>query len=111
MWNRDNRYFDETEPWYRREVEATLDACARAGVIVELNTSGWRHDVSAPYPSPWIVRRCVERGIPLMVTADAHAPNRVALFYAAAEAVLRDVGCTALAVLQDSRWVQAPYAP
>jgi histidinol-phosphatase (PHP family) len=110
MWNRDNRYFDEAEPWYRREVEATLDACAVAGVIVELNTSGWRHEVQAPYPSPWIVRRCVERGIPLVVTADAHAPSRVALFYPEAEAVLRESGCKALAVLRDGRWVQEPYA-
>jgi histidinol-phosphatase (PHP family) len=110
MWNRDNRYFDEAESWYRREIEATLDACAVAGVIVELNTSGWRHEVRAPYPSPWIVRRCVERGIPLVVTADAHAPNRVALFYPEAEAVLRESGCQALAVLRDDRWVQEPYA-
>lgn len=109
MWNRNNRYFDETESWYRREVEATLDVCAGAGVIVELNTSGWRHAVNAPYPSPWIVRRCVEREIPLMVTADAHVPNRVALFYSEAEAVLREAECTALSAFRDGRWVQEPY--
>jgi histidinol-phosphatase (PHP family) len=111
MWNRDNRYFDETESWYRREVDATLDACAVAGMIVELNTSGWRHEVAAPYPSPWIVRRCVERGIPLVVTADAHAPSRVTLFYPEAEALLREAGVTVLSVLRDGRWVQEPYAP
>lgn len=111
MWNSDNRYFDETEPWYRREVESTLDACAAAGVIVELNTSGWRHDGLAPYPSPWIVNRCVERRIPITVTADAHAPSRIASFYPEAEAVLREAGVTALSVFRDGEWVQESYTP
>ena len=111
MWNRDNRYFDEAEPWYRREIESTLEACAAAGVIVELNTSGWRHDVRAPYPSPWIVTQCVERRIPLTVTADAHAPNRVASLYDEANAVLREARATEVSVLRDGRWVQEAYAP
>jgi histidinol-phosphatase (PHP family) len=111
MWNRDNRYFDESEPWYRREVESTLEACAAAGLIVELNTSGWRHEVGIPYPSPWIVRRCVERRIPMTVTADTHIPERIAQFYPEAEAILREAGVTALSVLRDGRWVQDPYKP
>lgn len=106
MWNADGRYFDEQAAWYRDEVEATLRACAGAGAIVELNTSGWRHAVRAPYPSPWILRRCVELGIPLVVTTDAHAPDRVAEFHDRAASVLREVGCTHLAVLRDGVWTQ-----
>ena len=109
LWNRDNRHFNEDEPWYRNEVEAALRACAHAGIIVELNTSGWRHAVRAPYPSPWIVRRCVEVGIPLMVTTDAHAPSRVNEFYPWAETLLREAGCTGLAVLRDGVWKVEPY--
>ena len=108
-WNTNNRYFNEEESWYRREVEATLQACARAGLIVELNTTGWRDAVKRPYPSPSILRRCLELKVPLVVTTDAHTPGRVTGFHAEAEALLREVGCTSLAVLRDGAWKTEPF--
>jgi len=105
MWNKDDQYFGEDTAWYRQEIETTLQACARTGVIVELNTSGWRHAVSSPYPSPWVLRRCLELDIPIVVTTDAHHPTRVAEFRAEAEDVLRDIGCRELAVLRDDAWI------
>ncbi|MDR7522849.1 MAG: histidinol-phosphatase [Armatimonadota bacterium] len=108
MWNREARYFREDEPWYRREVEATLQACARAGIVVEVNTNGWRQAARQPYPSPWIVRRCLDLGIPLVVTTDAHAPSRVTDFYARAEVLLREVECRHLAVRTDDGWRMEP---
>ncbi|MDQ7840867.1 MAG: histidinol-phosphatase [bacterium] len=103
-WNRDGCYFSEGARWYRDEVEATLRACAQSGLIVEVNTSGWRGPSAAPHPSPWIVRRCVELEIPLVVTADAHKPEHVAAFYAEAEAMLREAGCCATVVLREEGW-------
>jgi histidinol-phosphatase (PHP family) len=108
MWNKDNRYFREDTPWYREEVEQTLQACVRSGVIVELNTSGWRHAVRAPYPSPWVLRRCLDLGIPLVVTTDAHTPARVTEFHAEAETLIRDAGCAGLAVFRDGAWTTEP---
>lgn len=107
-WNDDSRYFNEKESWYQREVEATLQACQRAGSIVELNTVGWRNAVWSPYPSPWILRRCLKLGIPLVVTTDAHAPERVTDFHAEAEALLREIGCRQLAVLKLDGWTMEP---
>jgi histidinol-phosphatase (PHP family) len=109
MWNKDDRYFREDAPWYRDEVEQTLQACRRAGTIVELNTSGWRHAVRAPYPSPWILHRCLDLAIPLVVTTDAHTPARVAEFHAEAESLLRDIGCRRLAVFDNGGWTLAPH--
>jgi histidinol-phosphatase (PHP family) len=110
-WNDASRYFNEEDSWYRRELEATLLACARAGLIVELNTVGWRNAVRSPYPSPWILRRCLELGIPLVVTTDAHAPERVTDFHAQAEALLREIGCRQLAVLRPDGWTMEPISP
>lgn len=103
-WNDDGRYFSEDEGWYRNEVEATLQACAQAGLIVEFNTSGWRRPAAAAHPSPWIVRRCLSLEIPLVVTADAHKPAHIAAFYPEAEAMLREAGCRAVAVLREDGW-------
>ncbi len=104
MWSRGSEYFDENDTWYRHDVEATLRACAQAGLIVELNTTGWRHAPRSPYPSPWILRRCLDLKIPLIVTTDAHAPTRVTEFHDKAEALLHEIGCKELAVLRDGHW-------
>lgn len=107
IWNRDGAYFREDDQWYRREVEAALRACLEAGLIVEVNTCGWREGLDAPYPSPWIVRRCVELGIPLVVTSDAHQPGHVADFFPEAGALLRELGVRSLAVLGEGGWRMA----
>jgi histidinol-phosphatase (PHP family) len=108
IWNAGDRYFREDAAWYRDEVEAALQACARAGLIVEVNTAGWREGLGAPYPSPWIVRRCVDLEIPLVVTSDAHHAAQLTAGYADAEALLREVGARAVAALKDGEWVPAP---
>lgn len=108
-WNADSMYFREDEPWYRREVESTLRICARAGVIVEINTVGYRNAVRNAYTSPWIARRCMDLGIPLVVTTDAHAPARVTDYHAEAEVLLREIGCESLAVLREDGWGIEPY--
>ncbi len=110
-WNDDQRYFREDDAWYRSEVDVTLQAVVRSGVIVEINTVGWRNACRSPYPSPWIVRRCLDLKIPLVVTTDAHAPERVTDFHAEAEALLREVGCRDLAVLRDGDWRMEPLTP
>ncbi len=107
-WNAGNRYFREDDAWYVREVEATLRACARADLIVELNTAGWRDAVRSPYPSPWILRRCLALGIRLLVTTDAHTPAQVTDHHHEAAALLREVGCTELAALRDGVWTMVP---
>lgn len=108
IWNADGAYFREDEQWYRREVEAALRACLEAGFIVEINTYGWREGPGATYPSPWIVRRCIEMGIPLVVTSDAHQPGRVADFFPEAGAMLRELGVPSLAVLGEGGWRMKP---
>jgi histidinol-phosphatase (PHP family) len=108
MWNRNSEYFSEDEDWYRREVSATLKACARTGVIVEFNTTGWRHAARSPYPSPWVLRRCLKMDIPIVVTTDAHTPSRVTESHDRAEALLREVGCSSLAVLRGGVWRAEP---
>lgn len=107
-WNADSVYFREEESWCRREVEGALQACARAGLIVEINTVGYRNAVGEAYTSPWIARRCLELGIPLVVTTDAHVPARVTDYHSEAAAVLREIGCRSLAVLRDDGWRMEP---
>lgn len=63
-------------------IRQTLDDIQRAGLTLEINTSGYRHpELPAPasYPSFDIVEQALERHIPLTVNSDAHAPHHVGL--------------------------------
>jgi histidinol-phosphatase (PHP family) len=56
-----------------REIGATLDAVAKAGLAVEVNTAGWNRACREAYPFQDILAGCLSRGIPALVNADAHA--------------------------------------
>lgn len=105
-WNDDSRFFDECAPWYVTAVEQTLRAFASAGVIVELNTAYGKRPIDQCYPSPWVLRRCVELGIPLTISSDAHTPNQIAGLFNEAAALLHEVGCREVMALEaGGRWV------
>jgi len=64
-----------------REVERVLNAVAKAGMCIELNTSGLRKHVKQLYPHMDIVEMAVEKGIPLVLASDAHRPDEVGDFF------------------------------
>ena len=59
------------------EIEAALQAIRRSGAQLELNTAGWSKPCAEPYPSPNLLKRALALGIPVLITADAHAPEHV----------------------------------
>ena len=76
----------------------TLDRIAAAGVAMELNTSGLQKRIPEMNPARAILVEMRARGIPVMLGADAHAPERVAADYVPALELLRDVGYDAVNV-------------
>lgn len=68
--------FDEAAPWYLAELEATADAFAASGKIVEVNTGaiarGWMDDA---YPSPAFRALMRERGVRFVLSSDAHSAD------------------------------------
>lgn len=92
QWNADGKYFSANEPWYREAVEETLQAIATSGHIIELNTGGWRRGLEESYPSPRILMRCRELGIPIVVSSDSHQPREVASEFDRAHLELERLG-------------------
>ena len=74
------------------DVSAALSAVAGAGMAADLNTSGWHVPACEEYPSPAIVNGCFERGIPMLVTADAHTPANIVRSFARGYRILRETG-------------------
>lgn len=110
LWNATGHYFSEDAPWYRAAVEGALRALATSGRIVELSTGGWRRGLPDPFPSPWIVRRCRELGVPMTLNTDSHHPRQLVYDYPRALTLLRETGHDALARFETARgaWTMAP---
>ena len=75
-----------------REIDAALDAISEFCMTVEINTSGWYMPAGEQYPSVPILQGCLERGIPVMVSADAHKPENLMRGFDRAYALLREIG-------------------
>ena len=72
-----------------------LDAIADCGPAIELNTAGWDKPIGEQYPSLALLRAARRRGIPLVISADAHAPAQVASHFARARDLAQAAGYTA----------------
>ncbi|MCL5104301.1 MAG: histidinol-phosphatase HisJ family protein [Armatimonadetes bacterium] len=80
------------------DIVAALDALARSRMAVEVNTAGWHVPAREVYPSPMILKSCFRRGIPALVTADAHDVAFLTRDFDRGKQLLRSVGYTETAV-------------
>lgn len=86
-------FLDESARWYRNAVYETLDTVAASDCIIELNTGGMaRGYVDQPYPSLFVLKRCRELHIPVMINSDAHHPDAVMAKFDYAIELLRQAG-------------------
>ena len=77
-FNQSNQYFDETSPWYGELIEKTLDIIKTHHIKMEINTAGLIHPVGEIYPSPWIIKAAIKKGIPIVMGSDSHTPETLA---------------------------------
>jgi histidinol-phosphatase (PHP family) len=90
--------------------DAALDAIAEADMAIELNTAGVDKAPRQPYPSLRLLRAARERDIPLVITADAHAPSQVTRHFPRAAELARHAGYTQLATYRSRVRGSTPLA-
>ncbi len=73
------------------------ETIAAAGVAIELSTAGLRKPVKEVYPHPDLLQACCERGVPLVISSDAHSPQEVAWGFAEARELALRTGYTRVA--------------
>ncbi len=76
----------------RPVIARALDRIAATGVAMELNTSGVEKALPEMNPSPSMLAMMHERGIPVVIGADAHVPERVGDGYLSALGLLERAG-------------------
>jgi histidinol-phosphatase (PHP family) len=100
--NRVLRFFDETEGWYGRELEATAKAAARSGVVVEINTGAiTRGAMDDVYPSAAFLRLLHKHNVPVMINSDAHKTSHLDTAFDLAKQRAKDAGYTEAVYLQE----------
>jgi histidinol-phosphatase (PHP family) len=80
------------DEYYDRITEAAV----RSGMAAEVSSAGWRKPVGEEYPAPPLLKRLVDRGVPLTTASDAHALPDVADRAQDLRALLTAAGVTTL---------------
>ena len=74
--------------------ERFLQAAAKTGCAMELNTAGLRKDCREIYPARELLAMAFAHRVPVTFGSDAHAPGEVGMNFAEALALARGVGYT-----------------
>jgi histidinol-phosphatase (PHP family) len=110
MHNRGNRFYMEEEPWYREQIDLTLDAVAKAGCIIEVNTRGlYQNKTDTTYPSPWILHEILRKNIPVTLSSDAHHPDDLLNRFPETACELVDIGFKKIRILLNGKWTDVAF--
>ncbi len=86
-------------PRIRAAADLALEACRETGVILDLNTAGWRKGLPNPYPAPWLVRRAAEMNVPFCFGDDSHRASEVGMGLAEARLYLLNHGVRSITAI------------
>jgi histidinol-phosphatase (PHP family) len=82
-------------------LEETADAVAESGIVVDVNAAGLRKPVGEVYPSRKFLEMFHRRGVPIVLSSDAHAPDQVAAGYDTSLKLVHDVGYREVVTFKD----------
>ncbi len=103
--NTNNRFFDQNDSWYRDLSFSMLDEAGKAGTRLEVNTGGLsRGATTEVYPNNFMLEKCAEMGIPMVLSADAHNPEHLDYYYDEALQKMKTAGCRNIQYLYKGKW-------
>jgi histidinol-phosphatase (PHP family) len=82
-------------------LEETADAVAESGVVVDVNSAGLRKPIGEVYPARDFLEMFHKRGVPIVLSSDAHAPEQVAMGYDTSLPLVNDVGYREVATFRN----------
>jgi histidinol-phosphatase (PHP family) len=91
-------------------IQRALDRIAKTGVAMELNTSGLNKALPEMNPGPQTLSLVRERGIPIVLGADAHRPARVSDRFEQALRLLDELGFETVSYFLDRKRQEVPIA-
>jgi len=92
----------------REHALPALDCIAKAGMAIEINTSGMIHSIREMYPSLHVLTWAAERNIGLVFGSDAHSPDRVGDGFPQALELAREAGFKNARRYKQRKWTTYP---
>jgi histidinol-phosphatase (PHP family) len=96
------------QDFYDLEKE-TVRAVKDSDMAIELNASGLRMIAKEMFPSPRILKLCIEQDIPVTVGSDAHQPERLGQYLNEARSLLKEIGYHQLATFNQRKRILIPF--
>ena len=104
MHNRD-RFFTDTEKWYRDLVNETLKLIKEKELIVEINTRGlYKKRSNELFPDGYALLKVKEMGIPIVLSSDAHHPLELNMLFDETIAKLTHLGFKEVMYFDQNLW-------
>lgn len=79
-------------------IEKTVDAIARNGLCIEINTAGIRKPIKEMHPALEILSLCRQKGIPVTIGTDAHRVEELEVHLEDGMRLIKKAGYTEIAV-------------
>ncbi|WP_026694786.1 histidinol-phosphatase [Peribacillus kribbensis] len=89
-------YIPSDEEFLLEQYERATDALKNSKTCVEISTAGLRKPVGKMYPDPVLLKMCRQKGIPIVLSSDAHFPEHVGADFDQAEQLAREAGYDSL---------------
>ena len=105
MYNTQVKFFDESEGWYKDQINLLLQEIKKQNTIVEVNTRGYyKYGQLDLYPSEWILEKIANMDIPVMINSDAHHPSEFNKGTDYAIGKIKNLGITQVYILKNEKW-------
>lgn len=85
-------YIPEDEEFLLEQYERAANALSQSKTCVEISTAGLRKPVGKLYPDPRLLEACFQKGVPIVLSSDAHQPNDVGADFDQAVELARKTG-------------------
>ncbi|WP_153122694.1 histidinol-phosphatase [Peribacillus tepidiphilus] len=90
------KYVPNDEDFLLEQYDRATEALKNSKTCVEISTAGLRKPVGELYPDRRLLEMCYEKGIPIVLSSDAHFPEHVGADFNQAIELARSVGYTTL---------------
>ena len=95
-------FFEENADWYIEELKQTAESAKKAGIIAEINTGAIaRKAMDDVYPSGTFLSILHDKGVPVIISSDAHSKENLDSEFERAYAAARKAGYSETAYLNE----------
>jgi len=104
MHNENMSFFNESDKWYKNEIEEVLKLIKQKNTIVEINTRGYYKSGSDLYPHPYLFGKIRKMDIPITINSDSHKADEITKGYKYAAENLKKHGIDEVWAFIDGEW-------